>query len=69
MRNKRILPILFILAFNFVCAQEYVLSKEAMVQFALENNFGIKVAKNQVKIADNNSSLMNSGYLPTLYAR
>ncbi len=49
-----------------ISAQETVLSKEAAVNLALENNFGIKVAKNQVKIAGNNKSILNSGYLPTL---
>lgn len=58
------------LIFLFICgtlsAQEKLLSKEEAVNVALENNFGIKVAKNQIKIADNNKSILNSGYLPTL---
>lgn len=49
-------------------AQDELLSKEAAVHLALENNFGIKVAKNQVAIADNNKSVLNSGYLPTVTA-
>ncbi|MEG3656710.1 TolC family protein [Arenibacter palladensis] len=49
-----------------VSAQERLLSKDAAVSLALENNFGIKVAKNQVAIADNNAGILNSGYLPTL---
>lgn len=47
-------------------AQEKLLSKDTAVSLALENNFGIKVAKNQVAIADNNSGILNSGYLPRL---
>lgn len=47
-------------------AQEELLSKEAAVSLALENNFGIKVAKNQLAIADNNAGILNSGYLPSL---
>ncbi|MCM4172261.1 TolC family protein [Arenibacter sp. TNZ] len=47
-------------------AQEKLLSKDTAVSLALENNFGIKVAKNQVTIADNNSGILNSGYLPRL---
>lgn len=46
--------------------QEIVLSKEDAVAKALENNFGIQVAKNQVEIAENNKSVLNSGFLPTL---
>ncbi|MDO6601087.1 TolC family protein [Arenibacter palladensis] len=49
-----------------VSAQERLLSKDAAVSLTLENNFGIKVAKNQVAIADNNAGILNSGYLPTL---
>tara|TARA_R110000868_G_scaffold252529_2_gene509176 strand:- start:3777 stop:5141 length:1365 start_codon:yes stop_codon:yes gene_type:complete len=47
-------------------AQEKLLSKDAAVSLALDNNFGIKVAKNQVAIADNNAGILNSGYLPRL---
>jgi outer membrane protein TolC len=47
-------------------AQESLLSKQAAVASALENNFGIKVARNQVEIAKNNKGILNSGYLPTL---
>ncbi len=46
--------------------QERLLSKQEAVNLALENNFGIQVAKNQVEIAGNNKSILNSGYLPTL---
>ena len=49
-----------------VSAQEKLLSKDAAVSLALEKNFGIKVAKNQVAIADNNAGILNSGYLPSL---
>jgi len=54
------------LAATAVFSQEKVLSKEDAVNLALENNFGIKVAKNQVEIAANNKSILNSGYLPTV---
>ena len=47
-------------------AQEKLLSKDVAVSLALENNFGIKVAKNQLAIADNNAGILNSGYLPRL---
>ena len=45
-------------------AQDTLLSKQSAVELALENNFGIAVAKNQVNIAKNNKSVLNSGYLP-----
>ncbi len=43
-----------------------LLSQEQAVKLALENNYGIKIAKNAVQIAENNTSVLNSGYLPTL---
>ncbi|PHR73692.1 MAG: transporter [Lutibacter sp.] len=56
-----ILIVLFSLQLN---AQEVLTKKEAL-QLALENNYGIKLANNNVKIAENNSSIYNSRYLPT----
>ncbi len=47
-------------------AQEKLLSKDEAVSLALESNFGIKVAMNQMAIAENNSGILNSGYLPSL---
>ncbi|WP_245871706.1 TolC family protein [Sediminicola luteus] len=46
--------------------QEGYLSKEDAIKLALEENFGIKIARNRVEIAKNNKSVLNSGYLPTL---
>jgi len=45
---------------------EKKLSKAEAVQLALENNYGIKVSNNNLEIAKNNKSILNSGYLPTL---
>ena len=42
------------------------LSKEEAVRLALENNFGIVLATNAIEIAENNKSILNSGYLPTV---
>lgn len=66
MRNTFSILLLLLVAIHFTSAQEKLLSKDEVVQLALENNFGIKVAKNQVAIAKNNKSVLNSGYLPTL---
>lgn len=70
MRNNQNLFVLFLvlLSFNGLYAQEKMLSKDEAVNLALENNFGIEVARNQVEIAENNKSLLNSGFLPTLTA-
>jgi len=45
-----------------------LLSKEEAIAIALENNLGIKVSRNVREIDENNASLLNSGYLPTLSA-
>ncbi|MDC1392963.1 TolC family protein, partial [Flavobacteriaceae bacterium] len=42
------------------------LSKEDALAIALEKNFGIQISKNNVEIIKNNSSLLNSGYLPSI---
>ncbi|MCB7481571.1 TolC family protein [Christiangramia sediminis] len=47
-------------------AQQKVLTKEEVIARALEENFGIRLANNEVEIAENNQSIWNSGYLPTL---
>ena len=44
-----------------------VLPKEEAVQLMLENNFGVKLANNEVLIAENNSGFLNSGYLPSIF--
>lgn len=49
-------------------AQEDVsfLSKKEAIEETLENNFGIEIAENNIAIAENNASILNSGYLPSL---
>ncbi len=62
--------ILFVIAcfFSFALSaqQEEVISKEEAIRLALENNYGIKMAENEVEIADNNQNVLNSGYLPSV---
>ncbi len=45
-----------------------LLTREDAVGFTLENNLGIQVSRNQREIDENNASLLNSGYLPTVSA-
>ncbi len=45
-----------------------ILTKKEAIQITLENNYGIKVAANNVEMAKNNSSIYNSGFLPSLTA-
>ena len=62
---KKLLTLFLIITFVQVDGQE-LLSKKEAVQLALENNYGIKIANNNLKIAENNKGVLNSGYLPTL---
>ena len=47
-------------------AQNQLLTKEEAVKLTLENNLGIVIAENNVRVAENNKSLLNSGFLPTI---
>lgn len=71
MKHKGIIKVGFIaicvLFVNFTFAQNQ-LSKAEAVKILLENNYGIKVAKNSRQIAENNTSKENNGYLPTVTA-
>lgn len=42
------------------------LSVEEAVAIGLENNYSIRIARNQSEVADNNNSLGNAGFLPSL---
>ena len=64
MKNYIWIVVILALGFN-VNAQESVLSKSEAITLALDKNFGIKVAKNTVEIADNNQGVLNSGFLPS----
>ncbi|WP_298262329.1 TolC family protein [uncultured Lutibacter sp.] len=62
---------LIILFFSCCISANYgqeILSKEAAINIALEYNYGILIAKNNMKIAKNNASIYNSDYLPKITA-
>lgn len=46
-------------------SQEILTKKEAL-KITLENNFGIKIANNNLEVAKNNTSIYNTGFLPTV---
>jgi len=49
--------------------EQEVITKEEAIALALERNYGIEIAKNNVEIADNNQDILNSGYLPSVTGR
>ncbi len=65
--NKYIFLIVIVLVTE-VHAQDSLLSKREAVDMALENNYDIKIAEGTVEQAQNNASIYNSGYLPSLAA-
>ncbi|WP_452221444.1 TolC family protein [Lacinutrix salivirga] len=62
-KNSLILAILLCVSLGY--AQKILTPNEA-VALALKNNYDIQIATNAVEIAENNTSILNSGYLPTL---
>lgn len=60
----RITLIIFF-AISLVQGQEKI-TKEQALEWALEENFGIQISRNSTEIFKNNSSVLNSGYLPTV---
>ncbi|MDT0606795.1 TolC family protein [Croceitalea rosinachiae] len=60
------LTTILVVLVQIISAQEKVLSKEEAVKLALENNFGIIIAKNNVEVAENNKNILNSGFLPSI---
>ena len=68
MKKMNFKYIIFAISFTFLGqlqAQE-ILSPQEAISLALENNYGIKMANNTVEIAENNTSILNSGFLPTV---
>ena len=68
MKNiNKLISLGFILS-SFIGFSQEILNKQDAVNIALENNYDIKVGHNNVEAAKNNSSIYNSGYLPTVVA-
>tara|TARA_A100001015_G_scaffold189784_1_gene211473 strand:- start:3150 stop:4496 length:1347 start_codon:yes stop_codon:yes gene_type:complete len=64
--RTRCLVVLFFLGVIYKIQSQERLSKEEALTIALEENFGIQVSRNVTEIVKNNSSVLNSGYLPTV---
>jgi len=65
MNIKTLLTFLLVF-FGIVAYAQRVLTTDEAIKLALDHNYGIKIAKNTVEVAENNKDLLNSGYLPTL---
>ncbi len=62
---KIVLSLLFTTLFSAGYGQE-VMTLESAINLALEYNYGIKIARSNQEIAENNNSLGNAGFLPIL---
>lgn len=62
---KIVLSLLFTTLFSAGYGQE-VMTLEGAIDLALEYNYGIKIARSNQEIAENNNSLGNAGFLPIL---
>ncbi len=67
MNTKNLYKILFLFVGLQFHAQE-LLTLEDAIKIALENNYEIKIAKNDLKIDETNSTAGNAGMLPTVSA-
>jgi len=61
MRTLYYIILLFIGINSF---SQSVLTKEKALQELLENNYAVKLSKNDIRIAENNTSIYNTKYLP-----
>lgn len=63
---RKLILTLSILAISLSGFGQTKLTFEEAIATALKNNYGIKIAHNTKAIADNNNTLGNAGFLPTL---
>lgn len=66
MKTRIISSVILLMGLALQVNGQELLKKEDAIAIALENNFDIQVAKNNLSVAENNADLLNSGYLPTL---
>ncbi len=71
MINLRNFSLLFLTTTLFFCTSnqadaQNLLTLEEAVEIGLENNYSLQISRNFLEIADNNYSLGNAGFLPSL---
>jgi outer membrane protein len=66
MKYIKITILTFFFTSAIIAQETEVLTKQEAVAKTLQNNFGILIAKNNLDVAENNKSLLNSGFLPSL---
>jgi outer membrane protein len=66
--DRRIFKILLLLALPFALQAQQVLTLEDAMKIALENNYSIRIARNEQEVSANNVTLGNAGFLPVVGA-
>ncbi|MFK7832326.1 MAG: TolC family protein [Winogradskyella sp.] len=66
MKTYKFIVLVSLLIISITSFAQEVVTKERAVALALENNFGILIASNNLKISENNKNILNSRYLPTV---
>lgn len=64
--KKILLSMMLLLCVNWLATSQTTLSLEDAISIGLKNNFSIQIARNDLKIAENNNSIGNAGFLPSL---
>ncbi len=64
--KRLILTTLLVLPTLIICAQEQVYTLSKCIEIGLENNYSLRITRNEELISKNNATLANAGYLPTL---
>jgi len=63
---KSIKAIFLIFGLSFLVQAQTYISAEDAIRIGLENNFEIRIARNNQAIAEKNAGLGTSGFLPSL---
>lgn len=63
---KKVFLVLLLITPFFEGKSQNVLTKEEAIQLALQKNFNIKIAENNIRIAEGNASKENLGFKPTV---
>jgi outer membrane protein TolC len=60
--------LLLVISYSTQAQQQDTLDINQAIRMGLENNFSIRIAENNARIAENNNSIGNAGFLPTVTA-
>ncbi|MDO5523294.1 MAG: TolC family protein [Bacteroidia bacterium] len=63
---KRCAPAVIALLFPFLLNAQAVINLQEIIREGLENNYDLKISRNEQQISDNNVTLGNAGFLPSV---